>query len=128
MDKPEEQLVEESSSQRDDIPILKGILKFRTMVVRQIMKSRMDMFCVDEKTEFPQLLKIVQEAGYSRLPVYREHLDHIVGILYTKDLLTFFQEPKHQDWKRLILEAFCPEGKISSCCLNSSTGKCIWPS
>ena len=76
------------------------------------MKSRIDMFCVNEKTELPQLLKVVRDAGYSRLPVYREHLDHIVGVLYTKDLLTFLQEQETKKWQQLIREAFfVPEGK-----------------
>lgn len=112
MEKPEEQLVEETTGQDDGIPILQGILKFRTIVVRQIMKSRIDMFCLDEKVAFPQMLKQVRESGYSRLPVYRGHLDHIVGILYTKDLLAFVQEAENQNWQQLLREAhFVPEGK-----------------
>lgn len=112
MEKPEEQLVEESTGHDDGIPIMQGILKFRTIVVRQIMKSRIDMFCLNEKTDFAQLLKTVREVGYSRLPVYRDNLDHIIGIFYTKDLLTFLQEPANQNWQQLIREAyFVPEGK-----------------
>lgn len=112
MEKPEEQLVEESTGHDDGIPIMQGILKFRTIVVRQIMKSRIDMFCLNEKTDFAQLLKTVREVGYSRLPVYRDNLDHIIGIFYTKDLLAFLQEPANQNWQQLIREAyFVPEGK-----------------
>ena len=112
MEKQQEQLVEKTTGPQDDIPILKGILKFRTIGVRQIMKSRMDMFSVNENTGFSQLLKMVREVRYSRLPVYREHLDNIVGILYTKDLLTFLEDPANKNWLQLIREAyFVPEGK-----------------
>lgn len=112
MEKPEEQLVEETTGHDDGIPILQGILKFRTIVVRQIMKSRLDMFCINEKTQFAQLLQTVRDVGYSRLPVYRDNLDHIIGILYTKDLLTFLQEPANRNWQEWIREAyFVPEGK-----------------
>ena len=112
MEKPEEQLVEETTGHDDGIPILQGILKFRTIVVRQIMKSRLDMFCINEETDFAQLLQTVRDVGYSRLPVYRDNLDHIIGILYTKDLLTFLQEPANRNWQQLIREAyFVPEGK-----------------
>lgn len=104
--------MEETTGHDDGIPILQGILKFRTIVVRQIMKSRLDMFCINEKTEFAQLLQTVRDVGYSRLPVYRDNLDHIIGILYTKDLLTFLQEPANRNWQQLIREAyFVPEGK-----------------
>lgn len=112
MEKPEEQLVEETTGHDDGIPILQGILKFRTIVVRQIMKSRIDMFCINENTEFDQLLQTVHDVGYSRLPVYRDNLDQIIGILYTKDLLTFLQQPADRNWQKLIREAyFVPEGK-----------------
>ncbi len=112
MEKPDEQMVEETSGKDDGIPILQGILKFRTIAVRQIMKSRIDMVCLDEKTAFDQLLKVVREVGYSRLPVFREHLDNIIGILYTKDLLTFLQHPGNQNWLQLLREAhYVPEGK-----------------
>ena len=112
MEKPEEQLAEESSDTQD-VPLLAGILKFRTIVVRQIMRARLDMVSVDEKTPFDQLLKIVRDARYSRLPVYRGTIDgKIIGILYTKDLLTFLQEGRERQWQSLIRPAyFVPEGK-----------------
>ncbi len=111
MDKPEEQLAAEGNDTQD-VPLLTGILKFRTIVVRQIMKSRIDMVCVDEKITLDQLLLIVRDARYSRLPVYAGALDKIKGILYTKDLLTFLQNEKERKWQTLIRPAyFVPEGK-----------------
>ena len=79
-------------------------MKFRTIVVRQIMKSRIDMFCINEKTEFEQLLKMVREAGYSRLPVYRESLDDVIGFIHSKDLIPYLLRP--QDFElELVLQS-----------------------
>jgi putative hemolysin len=111
MQKPEEQLAEESNDAQD-VSLLKGILKFRTIIVRQIMKSRLDMVCVQKKISLDQLLRIVRDARYSRLPVYVDTADKIEGILYTKDLLTFLQNGKDLTWQSLIRPAyFVPEGK-----------------
>ena len=112
MEKQEEQLAEETSD-TEDVPLLKGILKFRTVLVRQVMKSRLDMVAVDEKTSFDQLFKTVREARYSRLPVYRGSIDgKIIGVLYTKDLLTLLQNAADKNWQSLIRPAyFVPEGK-----------------
>jgi Mg2+/Co2+ transporter CorC len=63
MQKPEEQLAEESNDAQD-VSLLKGILKFRTIIVRQIMKSRLDMVCVQKKISLDQLLRIVRDARY----------------------------------------------------------------
>jgi gliding motility-associated protein GldE len=112
MEKPEEQLAEESTEKQDE-PLLKGILKFQNVLVRQIMKSRLDVVAVDEKLSFDQLLKTVREARYSRLPVYSGSIDSkIVGILYTKDLLALIQDGPAKEWQSLIRPAyFVPEGK-----------------
>lgn len=112
MEKPEEQLAEESSDVQDT-PLLTGLLKFRTTLVRQIMKSRLDIVAIDEKTSFEQLLKTLRETRYSRIPVYRGSIDgKILGILYTKDLLTFLQDGKEKQWQSLLRPAyFVPEGK-----------------
>lgn len=112
MEKPEEQLAEESTEKQDE-PLLKGILKFQNVLVRQIMKSRLDMVALDEKTPFDHLLKTVRDTRYSRLPVYRNSIDEkIIGILYTKDLLAILQDGATREWQSLIRPAyFVPEGK-----------------
>ncbi|MEO5673135.1 MAG: CBS domain-containing protein [Chitinophagales bacterium] len=114
MHKPEEQLAEESNDTQDT-SLLKGMLKFRTINVRQVMRSRLDMVCVQKKISLDQLLQIIREARYSRLPVYIDSMDKIEGILYSKDLLTFLQEEKDRNWQALIRPVyFVPEGqKIS---------------
>ncbi|HYV91337.1 MAG TPA: gliding motility-associated protein GldE [Chitinophagales bacterium] len=111
MQKPEEQLAGESQDTQD-VSLLKGMLKFRTIIVRQIMRPRLDMVCVQEKISLDQLLRIVRDARYSRLPVYVDTMDKIEGVLYTKDLLTFLQDGKDRTWQSLIRPAyFVPEGK-----------------
>ncbi len=111
MQKPEEQLAEETHDAQD-VSLLKGMLKFRTILVRQVMRSRLDMVCVQEKIPLDQLLRVIREARYSRLPVYVDSMDKIKGILYTKDLLTFLQDEHERTWQSLLRPvSFVPEGK-----------------
>lgn len=92
--------------------IARGMAKFRQLVVKQIQCNRMDLFAVDISTPFDKLCKQVIEWGYSRVPVYDEDLDHIVGILYTKELLKFIEEEDAFEWQKLIKEAyFVPQNK-----------------
>jgi len=92
--------------------MLKGIVRFGNITVRQIMRPRMDVVAVDDSVNFTDLLKIVREAGYSRIPVYRDNLDNIMGILYVKDLLLHLNEPADFKWHRLLRPPiFTPEAK-----------------
>jgi putative hemolysin len=92
--------------------ILKGIVKFGNISVRQIMKFRLDVNGIDYSTPFGELKKSVEELHYSRLPVYKSSLDDIVGILNTKDLLPYLNEPDF-DWHGLIRPPFfVPESKL----------------
>lgn len=96
----------------DEIKMLKGIVKFGNIQVKQIMRPRMDMIALDEETEYQDLIEIIREAGYSRIPVYKESLDNIVGILYVKDLLEFLDREDQFRWQALIRPAqFVPETK-----------------
>ena len=111
MVKPEEQLAEAMSDTVDE-PILRGILKFNSIVVRQVMRSRIDMACLDERLTLAQVLNVVRDARYSRLPVYRDNIDNIIGVFYTKDLIALLPQGNSGEWQRLIREVhFCPEGK-----------------
>lgn len=92
--------------------ILKGIVKFSNISVKQIMKFRLDVNGVDYVTPFPELIKKVEELHYSRLPVYKGSMDEIVGILNTKDLLPYLKETEF-DWRGLIRNImFVPESKL----------------
>lgn len=92
--------------------ILKGIVEFGNTEVRQIMKARMDVVAFDVHLDFKALIAKIVESGFSRVPVYSDSLDNILGILYIKDLLAHLDEPVDFDWKTLIRPAlFVPENK-----------------
>ena len=82
--------------------ILKGIVKFGNITVKQIMRTRLHVSGIDHNTSFNDLLKQVEELHYSRLPVYKEDLDEIVGMLNTKDLLPYIHSTEDFDWHTLL--------------------------
>ena len=94
--------------------ILKGIVKFTTISVKQIMRFRLDVNGLEYNTPFAEVVKRVEELHYSRLPVFKHNLDEIVGILNTKDLLPHLGE-ENFDWRTLIrVPYFVPESKLIS--------------
>lgn len=96
----------------DEKEILKSIVKFGTISVKQIMRSRMDISAVDIDLTFTELMAKIYEFGYSRIPVYNESLDKVEGILFVKDLLPHINDPEGYDWKTLLRPAyFIPENK-----------------
>ena len=86
--------------------ILKGIVKFSNITARQVMKARLDVSGIEYETSFGDIVKKVEELHYSRLPVYKEELDDVVGILHTKDLLPFLDKPIDFDWHSLMRPPF----------------------
>jgi len=78
--------------------ILKGIIKFGNITVKQVMKTRLDVSGLDYNCNFSDLKKRVEELHYSRLPVYNETLDEIKGMIHTKDLLPYLEEHDEFDW------------------------------
>ena len=97
----------------EEIDILKSIVKFGDLSVKQIMRSRVDVVAVDENVGYDELLEVVKESGYSRIPVFREDFDHIVGILYVKDLLGYLNESDQFKWNELVRSTvlYVPEAK-----------------
>jgi len=92
--------------------ILKGIVKFSNITVKQIMKFRLDVNGIDYNMPLPDLIRKVADLHYSRLPVYKTSLDEIAGVLNTKDLLSRLKDPEH-DWHGLIRPTlFVPESKL----------------
>lgn len=97
--------------QEKEKKILKGIVNFSDTAVKEIMKSRVDVVALDNTTPFSQVLQVVLNSGYSRIPVYEENFDQIQGILYVKDLLPHIDEEEFQ-WQSTLRPAFyVPENK-----------------
>ncbi len=82
--------------------ILKGIRKFGDTPAKQIMRTRLDVSGIEYDTTFRDVIRIAEELHYSRLPVYKNNLDEIAGMLHTKDLLAHINESPDYDWRPLI--------------------------
>jgi putative hemolysin len=105
-------ITHDQKSSEEDKQLLYGIVQFGKIYAREIMKSRMDVVAVDDKTPFDALIKIIVDAGYSRIPVYKDTFDEITGILYIKDLLPYLDEDESVEWQNLIRPSFfVPESK-----------------
>jgi|TARA_B110000967_G_scaffold48766_1_gene49517 putative hemolysin len=92
--------------------ILEGIVKFGNTDVKQIMRSRIDVTSLSEKTPYHTILETIKETGFSRIPIYEESFDNIKGVLYIKDLLPYLNENKDFVWTDLLREVFyVPENK-----------------
>jgi gliding motility-associated protein GldE len=101
---------EDTPSEEKDI--LRGIVNFGTLTVKQVMRSRMDITAVDVDIDFHELMDRINKSGYSRIPVYEETIDNILGILYIKDLLPHIEQEEGFAWKELIRKSFyVPENK-----------------
>jgi CBS domain containing-hemolysin-like protein len=102
-----------NSSQLDDSKkeMIRGVLDLESMVVRDVMIPRIDIFAVKAGTGLRQFIQIASEAGHSRIPVYDETIDNIVGIVYIKDLLPLIiAKPKRFDLRKIIHKPlFVPE-------------------
>ncbi len=93
----------ELSEEKD---ILEGIVKFGNKNVSEIMRSRVDVVAIDIKTEFDEVIRVINESGYSRIPVYIDSFDNVSGILYIKDILAHSHKTKAFKWQTLIRPPF----------------------
>ena len=92
--------------------ILKGIVNFGTLSVKQVMKSRLDITAFDIDLNFHELMDKINKCGFSRIPIFRETIDKIEGILYIKDLLPYLDRDENFKWQPLLRPGyFVPENK-----------------
>lgn len=94
-----------NEASHEEKQILKGIRKFSNTTVRQTMRTRLDVSGVEFNSSFTEIIKKIKEISYSRLPVYKNDLDEIVGMLHTKDLLSHLNETEF-DWHPLMRPVF----------------------
>jgi len=73
--------------------MLQSILELDETILREIMIPRTDMVCVDAEAPFGNILKAILNSGHSRIPVYKNNIDNIIGLVYAKDLLRFWGRP-----------------------------------
>ncbi len=106
------EITSDEKTQQQERKILKGIVKFGDTEVSGVMKPRIDIFAVEYDTPFSELIKMIKESGFSRIPIYKETFDTIAGILNIKDLLQYLNENDAFEWQKLIRTPyFIPENK-----------------
>lgn len=91
--------------------ILEGIVSFGNTDTKQVMSPRIDIFALEIEESFAEIYPKIIEKGYSRIPVFRENIDHIEGVLFVKDLIPHIHK-KEFNWNSLLREPFfVPENK-----------------
>lgn len=112
MDELSQALELTSDTEEDEKDMLEGIIKFGNIQVADIMRSRVDIISVEIKSSYKELMRVIVESGYSRIPVFAENHDNIKGLIYSKDLLPHLEKPDNFRWQTLIRPAyFVPESK-----------------
>ena len=105
------ELTSEGDTTQEEQKILKGIVSFGNTDTKQVMRPRIDIFALDASANFKTIVPKIVKHGYSRIPVYRDNIDIVSGILYAKDLLPHLQK-KEFNWNQLLREPFfVPENK-----------------
>ena len=107
---------DEGVIEEEENEMIRNIFEFGDTMVKEVMIPRVDMACISSDTKLGSILKMINKMGHSRIPVYEDTIDNIVGILYAKDLLGVYQKwytsREKFDLKEIIREAyFVPENK-----------------
>ncbi len=105
--------ITEHESKEEERRILRAIVEFGNTDVKEIMKSRIAISAIEKKTMFVDVLKSITSSGYSRIPVYEDEIDKVVGVLHVKDLIPFLNEKDNFEWVELCRAPyFVPEKKM----------------
>ena len=93
--------------------ILRSIIEFGDTDVKEIMKSRLDVFAIKNDLPFKEVVEKTIKSSYSRIPVYKDQIDNVIGILYIKDLIPYLNEDSSFNWIKLCRGAYyVPENKM----------------
>ena len=105
------ELTSKTDTTNEEHKILQGIVSFGNTDTKQVMRPRMDIFALSSDQKYSEIIPEIIENGYSRIPVYKDSIDTVIGILYVKDLLPYIDR-KQFDWTTLLREPFfVPENK-----------------
>lgn len=103
------------TSNPEDRKILKGIVRLVNIEARDIMSPRMDVVALDNTSNFTEVLEVIRESGFSRIPVFSDSFDNVKGILYVKDVLPHIHKDEKFRWQFLVRKPyFVPEHKKSN--------------
>ena len=104
-------LTSEEETTKEEQKILQGIVNFGNIETKQVMCPRIDVFALSVDMDMETIVPLILENGFSRVPVYTDNLDSVVGILYTKDLLPHIDQSNFK-WEKLLKPVFyVPENK-----------------
>lgn len=110
--------VERGTIEVEEHGLIHGLVAFKSINVREIMTPRVDMVAIPNNIKLSDLIDLIKDSGHSRIPVYKDDLDNILGILYAKDLLPYLNSELNLstfELEKIIRECiFVPETKLIS--------------
>jgi len=118
--------ITDTGTNENEKNILKGILKFGNITVKQVMRTRMEVYGINQASSYGKLMKYVADLHYSRVPVYKDDLDEVIGMIHTKDLMPYLDQTDDFDWHKLMRPPyFVHEQKMIEDLLREFQGKRI---
>lgn len=105
------ELTSQDDTTKQEQKILKGIVSFGNTDTKQVMRPRIDIFALEKSTDFKTIIPEILKHGYSRIPVYEDNIDSVVGVLYVKDLLPHLKKKQFQWTSLMRAPFFVPENK-----------------
>lgn len=103
---------EEGIFEEEEREMIHRVFELSDTIVKELMTARPDMVCLEVNQDIDKSLELITKHGYSRIPVYEEKIDNIIGVIYAKDILKYFGKKEDLSIKKIMREAyFVPETK-----------------